>query len=154
MARADGRPRPRRPRWWARRSLLITDFGLPAPEIGSAAYRDQLEARLRTAIAGGAVDLGTGDMFDAVIEADRRTDQCRLVDEASRWHTHAKAIVLRHRRRRDHAARRHEDLAAELAKEQDKLAALDVLLAERRDRLPPHHREKPVPPPRPGEVLA
>ncbi|WHT17565.1 hypothetical protein N8J89_31210 [Crossiella sp. CA-258035] len=132
MVKSGARPRPERTRWWSCRILRIIDFGLSAPEIGGAEYRGRLEAAVRSAIAAGAVDLGTGDMFDAMIEADRRVDQCRITEEASRWHTHALRVVLRHRRKRDRAERRRGDLASALAGESIKLDELDRMLAARR----------------------
>ncbi|WP_447007192.1 hypothetical protein ACRAKI_12280 [Saccharothrix isguenensis] len=132
MGKPGARPRPERTRWWSRRVLRIIDFGLSAPEIGGAEYRARLDTAVRTAISAGAVDLGTGDMFDIMIEADRRVDQCRITDEASRWHTHALRVVLRHRRERDRAWRRRDDLAAALAGESTKLDELDRMLAARR----------------------
>ncbi|GAA3865266.1 hypothetical protein GCM10022243_34330 [Saccharothrix violaceirubra] len=132
MPAVSARPGPERTRRWERRTLRITDFGLPAPEIGGEAYRTRLDERVQAAIAAGAVDLGTGDMFDALIEADRRTDQCRLTDEATRWWTRARQVLVRHERRYAHAERLRVDLSKALHAEVGKLEAIDRALAARR----------------------
>lgn len=143
---AQARRRPPRTRFWQRFRPWANDFALPAPEISGAAYQQRLHRLCAEALARGAADLATGDLFDRTVDADLQTDLRRIDEESSRCTTVVARAEAHRARRRERAEQRTSDLDIALAAEETKLADLDGELNNRRQQqLLPATNPKPRP---------
>lgn len=129
-------PGPVTARWWWRPRFYMVFYRIPTPTITGAAYEKRLRDKCHEAITSGAVDAGTGGMFDRQIDADLGNDTAMISDQARRYEQRAGRVLHRHRLRKDKAARRAEHVSDDLIEEETKLGDLDKQVEARRESAP------------------